>query len=219
MIGFVFTFSRRKRIRSWKWVDAIKILVDKITSSTTGDGFFVECPRLCRVFFIGHSVKRLFAESQRESTRQTNSTRQKGGLPSAEHSTKNNTRQRPGLPSVEHSANQNTRQRAAVVNGWQPPLTLCWVSSSDTRQSADLPSVIFWHSANHIFFSLLTSKLFLQSSYSTWYSMFQCGTFLGLFLYFFHLFYLIEFSWIIQIITASHSNNEKMNEKNDIHVI
>ena len=29
------------------------------------------------------------------------------------------------------------------------------------------------------------------------------------FLYFFNLFHLIEFSWIIQIITASHSNNEK----------
>ena len=43
--------------------------------------------------------------------------------------------------------------------------------------------------------------------------MFQCGTFLRLFLYFFNLFHLIEFSWIIQIITASHSNNEKMNEK------
>jgi hypothetical protein len=43
--------------------------------------------------------------------------------------------------------------------------------------------------------------------------MFQCGTFLGLFLYFFNLFHLIEFSWIIQIITASHSNNKKMNGK------
>ena len=43
--------------------------------------------------------------------------------------------------------------------------------------------------------------------------MFQCGTFLRLFLYFFNLFHLIEFSWIIQIITASHSNNEKMNGK------
>ena len=40
--------------------------------------------------------------------------------------------------------------------------------------------------------------------------MFQCDTFLGLFLYFFNLFHLIEFSWIMQIITASHSNNEKM---------
>jgi len=49
--------------------------------------------------------------------------------------------------------------------------------------------------------------------------MFQCGTFLGLFLYFFNLFHLIEFSWIIQIITASHSNNEKNEWKNDIHVI
>jgi len=70
-------------------------------ASTTGYGLFVECPRLYRVFFIGHSVKRLFAECQRESTRQTTSTRQKGGLPSAEHSAKNKTRQRPGLPSVK----------------------------------------------------------------------------------------------------------------------
>ena len=83
----------------------------------TGDGFFTECPRLCRVFFIGHSVKRLFAKCQRKSTRQTTGTRQKSGLPSAEHSAKN-----------------NTRQRAAAVNGRQPPLTLCRVSSPDTRQ-------------------------------------------------------------------------------------
>ena len=39
------------------------------------------------------------------------------------------------------------------------------------------------------------------------------------FLYFFNLFHLIEFSWIIQIITASHSNNEKNEWENDIHVI
>ena len=69
------------------------------------------------------------------------------------------------------------------------------------------------------FFSLLASKLFLQSSDNTWYSMFQCDTFLRLFLYFFNLFHLIEFSWIIQIITASHSNNEKSEWENDIHVI
>ena len=43
--------------------------------------------------------------------------------------------------------------------------------------------------------------------------MFQCGTFLGLFLYFFNLFHLSEFSWIIQIITASHLNNKKINGK------
>ena len=120
--------------------------------------------------------------------------------------------------------------------------------SPDTRQRAaainPLPSVFFWHSAKWwfaewnfltlgkavicrvpffdtrqtIFFSLLTSKLFLQSSYNTWCSMFQCGTFLGLFLYFFNLFHLIEFSWIIQIITDSHSNNKKNEWKNNIHV-
>ena len=57
---------------------------------------------------------------------------------------------------------------------------LCRVSFVDTWQT--------------IFFLFLTSKLFLQSSYNTWYSMFQCGTFLILFLYFFNLFHLIEFS-------------------------
>ena len=72
---------------------------------TTGYGFFPECPRLCRVLFIGHSTKRLFAECQRESTRQTTGTRQRGGLPSAEHSANNNTQQRPGLLSVGHSVN------------------------------------------------------------------------------------------------------------------
>ena len=80
---------------------------------TTGDGFFAECPKLCRVLSIGHSAKRLFTDCQRESTRQTTGTRQWGGLPSAEHSANNNTRQRGGLPSVRmarHSVNQNTQQ-------------------------------------------------------------------------------------------------------------
>ena len=127
---------------------------------TTGDGFFAECPRLCRVLFIGRSAKRLFAECQRASTRQTTGTRQRGGLPSAEYSTNNNTRQRPDLSSVGHSANQNTRQRAAAVNGRQPPLTFCRVSSPDTRQSGDLPSVIFWHSANQFFFHFWPPNFF-----------------------------------------------------------
>ena len=34
-------------------------------TDTTGDGFFAECPTLCRVLFIGHSAKRLFTEGQR----------------------------------------------------------------------------------------------------------------------------------------------------------
>ena len=127
--------------------------INTFTYITTGDGFFAECPRLCRVLFIGRSASKLFAECQRESIRQTTGTRQRGGLPSAEHSANNNTRQRLGLPSVGHSANQNTRQMAAAVNGRQPPLTLCRVSFFDTRQT--------------ILFSLLTSKLFLQSSYNT----------------------------------------------------
>ena len=130
-----------------------------------------------------------------------------------------NTRQRItlGKDQVCRVSNNNTRQRAAAVNGWQPPLILCRVSSPDTRQRDSFAECHY--SANHIFFSLLTSKLFLQSSDNTWYSMFQCVTFLEFFLYFFNLFHLIEFSWIIQIITASHSNNEKKEWENDIHVI
>ena len=38
-------------------------------------------------------------------------------------------------------------------------------------------------------------------------------------IYFFNLFHLIEFFWISQIWTASHSNNGKIEWKNDIHVI
>ena len=116
-------------------------------------------------------------------------------------------------------SNNNTRQRVAAVNGQQPSLIFCRVSSADTQQRGSFAECHFLTLGKPYFFSLLTSKLFLQSSYNTWYSMFQCGTFLGLFLYFFNLFNLIEFSWIIQIITASHSNNEKNEWKNDIHVI
>ena len=76
------------------------------------------------------------------------------------HSANNNTRQIPGLLSVGHSANQNTWQRAAAVNGRQSSLTLCRVSSSDTWQSDDLPSVIFWHAANHIFFHFWPPNFF-----------------------------------------------------------
>ena len=45
-----------------------------------------------------------------------------------------------------------TRQTRTLGKG-PPPLTLCRVSSPDTRQSGDLPSVIFWHSTNHFFFT------------------------------------------------------------------
>ena len=136
---------------------------------------------LCQVFFYRALSKEAICRVPEIKHSANNwHSRQRGGLPSAEHSANNNTRQRGGLPSAKHSANQNTRQRAAAVNGRQPPLALCRVSSPDTRQNGDLPSVIF-DTRQTIFFSLLTSKLFLQSSYNTWYTMFQCGTFLGLF--------------------------------------
>ena len=148
--------------------------------------------------------------------------RQRGGLPSAEHSANNNTRQRGGLPSAKHSANQNTRQRDASVNGRQPPLILCRVSSPDTRQrgsfaecllltlgkEAPLPSVIVWHSVNH-FFHFWPPNFFYSPHTIPGTPCFNVAHFSDFFLYFFNLFHLIEFSWIIQIITASHSNNEK----------
>ena len=98
-------------------------------------------------------------------------------------------------------------------------MVICRVSFFLTLGKAVICRVSFYDTRQTIFFSLLTSKLFLPSSYNTRYSMFQYVTFLGLFIYFFNLFHLIEFSWIIQIITASHSNNEKNEWKNDIHVI
>ena len=102
-----------------------------------------------------------------------------------------------GKDQVCRVSNNNTRQRAAAVNGRQPPLILYRVPSPDTRQRGSFAECHFLTLGKPYFFSLLTSKLFLQSSDNTWYSMFQCGTFLILFLYFFNLFYLIEFSWII----------------------
>ena len=116
-----------------------------VVDTTTGDGFFAEYPRLCWVLFIGHSANRLFAECQRECTRQTANTQQTITL---------------GKLVFAECYSPDTRQRAAAINGRQPPLTLCRVSSPDTRQSGDLPSVIFWHSANHIFFHFWPPNFF-----------------------------------------------------------
>ena len=83
--------------------------------------------------------------------------------------------------------------KAAAVNGRQPPLTLCRVSSPDTRQSDDLPSIIFWHSAKRLFAEchfLTLGKPYFFTFYIQTFSavliqylvlMFQCGAFLGLF--------------------------------------
>ena len=61
---------------------------------------------------------------------------------------------------------QNTRQRDASVNGRQPPLILCRVSSPNTRQRGSFAECHFLTLGKPYFFSLLTSKLFLQSSYN-----------------------------------------------------
>ena len=99
-----------------------------------------------------------------------------------------NTRRRItlGKDQVCRVSNNNTRQRAAAVNGRQPPLILYRVSSPDTRQIGSFAECHFFLTLGKpYFFSLLTSKLFLQSPDNTWYSMFQCGTFFGFFVYFF----------------------------------
>ena len=101
-------------------------------------------PAFAECFLSGARQRGYLPSAIEKALGKQNGTRQRGCLPSAEHSADNNTQQRPGLPSVEHSANRNTRQTAAAVNGRQPPLTLCRVSSADTWQSADLPSVIFY---------------------------------------------------------------------------
>ena len=60
------------------------------------------------------------------------------------------------VPSTRQTITLGKDQVYRVSDTWQtrtlgkgpPPLTLCRVS----RQSPDLPSVILWHSVNHIFF-------------------------------------------------------------------
>ena len=91
--------------------------------NTTGNRHFAECRRLCRVYFIGHSAKTVFAECQIKYTRQKKTldkirlcrvsfsgTRQRCILPSAifRHTAKcvfaeclfSGTRQRCILPSA-----------------------------------------------------------------------------------------------------------------------
>ena len=51
-----------------------------------------------------------------------------------------------------------------------------------SQQRHYLPSVFCWLSAkSKLFFLLLPSKIFLTSTYSTWYSMLKFDIFLGLF--------------------------------------
>ena len=132
-----------------------------------------------------------------------------------------NTRQRITLGKDQFCrvSNNNTWQRTAAVNGRQPLLILYRVSSPDTRQRGSFAECHFLTLGKPYFFKLLTSKTFsavlrqyLVLHVPMWHIFWT-------FSIFFNLFHLIEFSWIIQIITASHSNNEKNEWNNDIHVI
>ena len=109
----------------------------------------------------------------------------KKALPSVRHSAKPDTRQRPFLPSVRPSANPGARQKAASGNGRRLPSRFAECQRVGTRQTTSLPSARPWHSAKNngkLYFSpLLNSKIFVESSYSTWDSMLKFGTFLWLF--------------------------------------
>ena len=78
---------------------------------------------------------------------------------------------------------------------------LCRASNADTRQIV----FIFFSSYPHQTFSVVLIE-YLVFHVPMWHIS-------RTFSIFFNLFHLIEFSLIIQIITASHSNNEKMNGK------
>ena len=116
---------------------------------TTGNRHFAECRRLCRVYFIGHSAKTVFAECQIKYTRQKI------------HSTK------MALPSVFSELGKDvfcrvpffgTRQNASL------PSALFLALGKDVFCRVPL----FWHSAKRhfavcIFFAL--DKLFFQSNF------------------------------------------------------
>ena len=143
---------------------------------TTGIASFAECQELCRVFYIGHSAKDVFAECPNSNTRQRHDPRQSWSLPSAQdrHSTKTFS-----LPSAQicHSAKTFFAecQRLTLGKFWptvKPACrrqlfaectnatlgkeALCRVPKADTRQSI-------------IFFDSCTSKIF-TSPHTT------CGT-------------------------------------------
>ena len=126
-----------------------------------------------------------------------------------------NTRQRITLDKgqVCRVSNNNTRQRAVAVNGRQPPLILCRVSSPDTRQRGSFAECHFLTLGKPYFFHFWPPNIFYSPHTIPGTPCSNAAHFSDFFLYFFNLFHLIEFSWIIQIITTSHSNNEKMNGK------
>ena len=105
---------------------------------TTGNRHFAECRRLCRVYFIGHSAKTVFAECQIKYTRQK------------KHSTK------MALPSVFSALGKDvfyrvpffgTRQNASLPSAFFLALgkdVFCRVPFFGTRQRGILPCAFFF---------------------------------------------------------------------------
>ena len=108
---------------------------------TVGNRHFAECFYVCRVHSLRHSANKLFAKCCKKNTRQT---RQKTlGKLEKKHSTKLGTRQINMFAECNYLA---------------------------LGKEICLPSVIIWHTTKNSFFSLLTLKLFLLSTYNMWYS-------------------------------------------------
>ena len=100
---------------------------------TIGNRHFAECRRLCRVYFIGHSAKTVFAECQIKYARQKK------------------TLDKIRLCRVSffwHSAKMYFAECYFSAHG---KIRLCRVPFSGTRQRCILPSAIFRHTAKCAF--------------------------------------------------------------------
>jgi hypothetical protein len=93
----------------------LDVIAASCSSTTAGIRAFAECQRLCRVLFIGHSVKSLFNEC--------------GTLGIYKHSA--NT----ALPSGKHSKKVGAQQRAVSGRLQLTTVSLCRGPKSGTRQS------------------------------------------------------------------------------------
>jgi hypothetical protein len=92
-------------------------------TATTGDGFYAECQMLCRVSFIGHSVKRLFAErcSRPSKTLGKDRFTECWALGKEMHSA--------SLCREPSSRQRFTLDKDDLTNGKHPTVTLCRVSA------------------------------------------------------------------------------------------
>ena len=118
---------------------------------TTGNRHFAECRRLCRVYFIGHSAKTVFAECQMKYTRKKTL----------------NKMRLCRVPFFWHSTNMCFAEFYFSAHG---KIRLCRVPFFGTRQRWVCRVPLFWHSAKRhfavcIFFGprqIIFSKQFLR---------------------------------------------------------